>query len=67
LRRWVSNLEAHWDDAVRLVGAARARIWRLYLAGSALNFDANRTNVHQVLAVKPTAAGASRMPLVRAF
>ena len=38
LRAWVANLEANWDDAVRLAGLARARIWRLYMAGSAVGF-----------------------------
>ena len=42
--------------------AARARIWRLYMAASALNFEANRTQVHQVLAVKPD-GGRSGLPL----
>jgi cyclopropane-fatty-acyl-phospholipid synthase len=62
LRFWVANLEANWDEAVRLVGGARARIWRLYMAGSALNFEANRTQIHQVLGVKPR-DGRSNMPL----
>jgi cyclopropane-fatty-acyl-phospholipid synthase len=62
LRHWVANLEAHWDEAVELVGQARARIWRLYMAGSAINFEANRTQIHQVLAVKPD-DGRSGMPL----
>jgi cyclopropane-fatty-acyl-phospholipid synthase len=48
-----------------MVGEARARIWRLYLAGSALNFEAARTAIHQVLAVKPDSRGASGMPLRR--
>ena len=61
LRHWVANLEAHWDEAVELVGQARARIWRLYMAGSAVNFEADRTQIHQVLAVKPD-DGVSRMP-----
>jgi cyclopropane-fatty-acyl-phospholipid synthase len=65
LRHWVTNLEANWDRAVELVGPS-ARIWRLYMAGSALNFEAGRTSIHQVLAVKPDATGASRMPLTRA-
>ncbi|MGI8662672.1 MAG: class I SAM-dependent methyltransferase [Acidimicrobiales bacterium] len=59
LRRWVANLESNWDDAVALVGAGRARVWRLYMAGSALNFEAGRTQVHQVLAVKPGTYGHS--------
>ena len=62
LRHWVSNLEASWDEAVELVGLARARIWRLYMAGSALNFEANRSQIHQVLGVKP-AGVRSEMPL----
>jgi cyclopropane-fatty-acyl-phospholipid synthase len=53
LRHWVANLEDNWDEAVQLVGGARARIWRLYMAGSALNFEANRSQIHQVLGVKP--------------
>jgi cyclopropane-fatty-acyl-phospholipid synthase len=66
LRFWVANLERHWDEAVEEVGAARARIWRLYMAGSALNFAAGRINVHQVLGVKPGDDGDSGMPPTRA-
>ena len=39
LRHWVANLEANWDEAVDLVGRGRARVWRLYMAASALNFE----------------------------
>jgi cyclopropane-fatty-acyl-phospholipid synthase len=66
LRRWVANLEARWDDAVDDVGSARARVWRLYLAGSALAFEADRTQVHQVLATKTT-DGVSGVPLRPGF
>jgi cyclopropane-fatty-acyl-phospholipid synthase len=62
LRTWVRNLEANWDEAVAEVGAPRARIWRLYMAGSALGFEAGRLQVHQVLAVRPN-DGRSGMPL----
>ncbi|MEY2455674.1 MAG: cyclopropane-fatty-acyl-phospholipid synthase, partial [Acidimicrobiaceae bacterium] len=62
LRCWSANLEASWDEAVQLVGLARARIWRLYMAGCALNFEAGRTQIHQVLAVRPD-GGASGMGL----
>jgi len=51
LRAWVANLEASWDEAVAEVGPGRARVWRLYMVASALNFEAGRTQVHQVLAV----------------
>ena len=62
LRRWVANLEAGWQDAVAESGAARARIWRLYMAGSALGFEAGRLQVHQALAVRAE-RGESGMPL----
>jgi cyclopropane-fatty-acyl-phospholipid synthase len=62
LRQWVQNLETNWDEAVAEAGAARARIWRLYMAGSALGFEAGRLQVHQVLAVRPD-AGRSGIPL----
>jgi cyclopropane-fatty-acyl-phospholipid synthase len=62
LRKWVANLEANWDECVADVGPARARIWRLYMAASALQFEANRTQVHQVLAVEPD-RGRSGLPL----
>lgn len=65
LRAWVANLEADWDRAQRLVGPARARIWRLYMAGSAVNFEAGRTSIHQVLAVRPHPDGRSGMPPTR--
>jgi cyclopropane-fatty-acyl-phospholipid synthase len=51
-RAWVGNLENRWEEAIRLVPAARARVWRLYLAGSALAFEGRRVGVNQVLATK---------------
>ncbi len=66
LRHWVARLESHWDQAVALVGAPRARIWRLYMAGCCLNFEEGRLGVNQVLGVKLGAGGASGMPATRA-
>jgi cyclopropane-fatty-acyl-phospholipid synthase len=63
LRHWVANLELHWDDAVAEVGAARARIWRLYMAGSAAGFEANRIQIHQVLGDVTGPDGNSGFPL----
>jgi len=59
---WSKNLDAHWDEAVAEVGEGRARVWRLYLAGSSLGFDQRRIELHQVLAVKTT-EGRAEMPL----
>ncbi|WP_432849018.1 class I SAM-dependent methyltransferase [Amycolatopsis sp. CA-161197] len=63
LRRWVANLEADWDRAARLAGAGRARVWRLYMAASALAFEGNRIGVNQVLAVRTPDEGSSGLPL----
>ncbi|HET9690107.1 MAG TPA: class I SAM-dependent methyltransferase [Acidimicrobiales bacterium] len=59
---WAANLEAHWREAVAEVGEGRARVWRLYLTGSALGFEQRRIELHQVLAVK-TEGGQAAMPL----
>ena len=67
LRAWVANLEASWDQAVQLSSAGRARVWRLYMAGSALAFEGNRLGVNQVLAVRPEVRGVSGMPRSRAW
>ncbi len=61
LRAWVRNLEHSYAEAVRLAGEGRARVWRLYLAGCALGFEAGEIEIHQTLAVKAT-GGSSGMP-----
>ena len=65
LRHWIANLEANWDDAVRLVGERRARVWRIYMAGSALGFEDGRLGLHQVLGVVADHDGFSGMPRTR--
>jgi cyclopropane-fatty-acyl-phospholipid synthase len=63
LRRWVDRLEAHRDDAVREVGEAAYRVWQLYMAGCALNFEQGETGVYQILL--SAARGAWSAPLTR--
>ncbi len=65
LHAWVENLESHWIEAVSLVGAPRARVWRLYMAGSAVGFDDGGLGLHQVLGVVPRRDGRSGMPATR--
>lgn len=50
LRHWVARLEAHHDEAVRHVSEATYRVWRLYMAASALEFESGGTGIHQILA-----------------
>jgi cyclopropane-fatty-acyl-phospholipid synthase len=65
LRAWEANLESSFEEAIALVGQARARIWRLYMAASAVNFERGGINVHQVLGVRPGQDGSSGMPSTR--
>jgi cyclopropane-fatty-acyl-phospholipid synthase len=62
LTAWCANLDEHWDEAVEEVGEERARVWRLYMAGSRLGFEVNNIQLHQVLAVKLEGTNA-HMPL----
>ena len=64
LRQWVANLAAHRTEAVGEVGFQRERVWRLYMLGSALGFEAGEISVHQVLAARPGARHG--LPLNRA-
>jgi cyclopropane-fatty-acyl-phospholipid synthase len=64
LRRWVANLEANRTAGVALVGEGRYRVWRLYMAAAARNFEQGRTQVHQVVAVRSD-GGQSGLPLRR--
>ena len=60
---WGANLDANWTRAAMLVSEGRARVWKLYMAGSAVLFRSNELQVHQVLAVKVnTTTGRSAMP-----
>jgi cyclopropane-fatty-acyl-phospholipid synthase len=66
LRCWVQNLETHWEECVEQSSLGRARVWRLYMAASALAFERNRVSIHQILAVRPDRQGRSHMPSTRA-
>ncbi|WP_323960547.1 methyltransferase domain-containing protein [Arthrobacter sp. JZ12] len=64
LRAWVRNLEENWDEAVRLTSEGRARVWRLYMASSALGFERGLNGVNQVLVQR---AGGQDPPLRRDY
>lgn len=50
LRHWVQRLEANRDAALCQVDEPTYRIWRLYMAACALEFEAGGTGVYQILA-----------------
>jgi cyclopropane-fatty-acyl-phospholipid synthase len=63
LRHWHERLDANLDEAERLAGPERLRIWRLYLRAARHGFDVGYTKVYQALARRPAVAaepGAAR-------
>ena len=65
LRRWVAALERNRAAAITEVGEPTWRAWHLMFAGSAIDFEANRQEISQVLMVKPRADGSAGIPLGR--
>jgi cyclopropane-fatty-acyl-phospholipid synthase len=53
LTAWLENFEAHLDEAVRLGGAERVRVWRLYLRAARNGFDTGFLSVFQVRCSRP--------------
>jgi cyclopropane-fatty-acyl-phospholipid synthase len=56
LWHWADALEAHLDDARRILGGDAEKIiraYRLYLAGSAMGFERGWTSLFQILASRP--------------
>jgi cyclopropane-fatty-acyl-phospholipid synthase len=64
LRHWVARLERQRQRALELVGEATYRVWRLYMAASALQFEAGDIGIYQILAGK-RAHGVPEVPLTR--
>jgi cyclopropane-fatty-acyl-phospholipid synthase len=65
LRAWGRNLARHRREAIAHAGAERERVWRLYMAGSALAFARGEIGVFQTLAVRSDAPHG--LALVRDF
>lgn len=53
LRHWIDRFERRYEDAVRIAGVERARIWRLYLRAARRGFQTGWASVYQVLADRP--------------
>jgi cyclopropane-fatty-acyl-phospholipid synthase len=53
LKHWIAGYESRYDEAVRLAGAERARVWRVYLRAARQGFLTGWASVYQVLADKP--------------
>ena len=64
LRHWVHRLERAHGRALQYVSESRYRIWRLYMAASAIDFESGELGVYQVLASK-RGKGSHTQPLSR--
>ncbi|MES2237781.1 MAG: cyclopropane-fatty-acyl-phospholipid synthase family protein [Pseudomonadota bacterium] len=64
LRHWVQRLEAAHDEALQHVSETAYRVWRLYMAACALEFEAGGTGIYQILASR-RGAMALAVPLTR--
>ncbi len=47
LRHWARNLDENLDEAIRLAGPERVRVWRLYLRAARNGFESGFTSIYQ--------------------
>jgi cyclopropane-fatty-acyl-phospholipid synthase len=64
LRAWAARLEKCHSRALEFVSEATYRIWRLYIAASALEFESGEVGIYQVLASRRE-TGSLKLPLTR--
>jgi cyclopropane-fatty-acyl-phospholipid synthase len=50
LKHWARRLDEHRDEAVRLAGEERVRVWRLFLRGARSAFETGYDSIYQVAA-----------------
>jgi cyclopropane-fatty-acyl-phospholipid synthase len=48
LRHWHTRFDDHLDEATRIAGAERTRVWRLYLRAARWGFMNGFTSIYQV-------------------
>ena len=65
LRSWVGRLERRHARALEYVSEATYRVWRLYMAASAVEFESGNLGIYQILARKRGAESRSALPLTR--
>jgi cyclopropane-fatty-acyl-phospholipid synthase len=65
LAHWAHRLDEHPDEARRIAGEKRYRIWRAYLMGCSVGFRDNWMNIYQLLACKLGGPGMDPFPMTR--
>ena len=53
LRHWARNLDDNIEEATRLAGPERIRVWRLYLRAARRGFESGFTSIYQVRCSRP--------------
>jgi len=48
LRHWAARLDENLEEAIRLAGPERIRVWRLYLRAARRGFESGFTSIYQV-------------------
>ena len=64
LREWVKRLDERHEEALNYVTEPVYRIWRLYMAACAMQFEEGNTGIYQILASR-RAPLSSPIPLTR--
>ena len=64
LREWVKRLDEHHEEALQYVSESVYRVWRLYMAACAMQFEEGNTGIYQILASK-RAPFSNPVPLTR--
>jgi cyclopropane-fatty-acyl-phospholipid synthase len=62
LRHWAQRLDQGLEEAERLVGAERLRVWRLYLRAARNSFETGQNGVYQLLCSDPLTARPAGPP-----
>ena len=53
LSEWIARLDANLEEAERLAGGERVRVWRLYLRAARNGFATGFTSIFQILGARP--------------
>jgi len=62
LRHWTTRFEERLEEAERLAGPERTRVWRLYLRAARNGFEIANNSVYQLLCSRPLTEGPSATP-----
>ncbi|MEZ6043442.1 MAG: cyclopropane-fatty-acyl-phospholipid synthase family protein [Planctomycetaceae bacterium] len=64
-RHWCQRLEANRDEAIRLIGYEKYRMWTLYLAGCVFALGDGGARIYQTVSTRHGSRGLSGMPCTR--